>query len=630
MTVTQQLPLPPAEFVDRDPLLAWMTERFTAARRVGRTAYLALYGPAGVGVRSLVHEWYARQSEWFPDGSLRVPLGDDALVSEALGDALADVGAPRAEQPLSVAARTNRLRSLTREMRLLVVLAEVSSAAQVEPFLLNSPGSAVVAISRTHIRKLDTMGFEAKPVQPLDERFGLELFDRMLGAGWSRGARPESVARVCGGYPLAIRATAAQIASTPEWGVGDLLRDLAGRGLGALDAESQDYVRDSFDRAYERLSTAQARAYRVIVGLYPGSTVFVDAASVMLDEPAERVRELLAGLASAQLLTRVSADGFVRHDVAHWHARDRAEAGESFPRLRADVERVVRWYLEQTVRRDRALSERPRIGPLYQETAPAPVTRTAALDWLEERRGNLLAAVPLAERFQLPDVVWQLCEALWGVYHLHRHYEEWITTHRAGVEAATQLGDPRVRMRMTSQLASALLGVGDLDEAAQAFVESHRAADEAGDPVGKQSALEWLGKIATRRGEFDVAMDYYDRSWAVAASEVPEDLRPRMFALLWLQRARTAVLAGVRDKAQAAAEHAVEYFEGTDERDNLAKSLLVLAKAAGDVTAARRAAELFVADGSTRGEADALEIVVATAPEADDVARLNLLRERLG
>jgi hypothetical protein len=178
------------------------------------------------------------------------------------------------------------------------------------------------------------MGFEARSVEPLEERFGLELFERMLGARWFGEVRvaPESVARVCGGYPLAIRATAAQIASIPEWEVADLLRDLAGRGLGALDPESQEYVRDSFDRAYQRLSTMQARAYRLIVGLYPGSAVFVDAASVMLDQPADQVKELLAGLVAAQLLTRVSADGFAFHDVAHWHARDRAEAEEPFPR----------------------------------------------------------------------------------------------------------------------------------------------------------------------------------------------------------------------------------------------------------------------------------------------------------
>ncbi|GAB3453495.1 hypothetical protein [Actinophytocola sediminis] len=640
MTVMQQLPLPPGEFVDRDPLLAWMSERFDAARLAGRSAYLALYGPAGVGVRSLVHEWYARHLDGFPDGSLRVPLSDavaggggDALVAEALADVLAELGVRRDDLPSSVEARKNMLRSRTHSRRLLLVLEEVDNAAQAEHFLLNSPGSVVVVISRSRIRRLDLLGFEARPVEPLAERFGLELFDRVLGAGWHREARvaPESVARVCGGYPLAIRATAAQIASTPAWEVADLLRDLAGRGLGALDPESQEYVRDSFDRAYQRLDADQARAYRLVVGLYPGSTVFVDAASVLLDQSADTARKLLAGLVTAQLLTRVSADGFEFHDVAHWHARERAESDEPFPHQVIAVERLVRWYLAQTIRRDGVLSDRPRLGPGYAVPETVDVSREEALDWLERRRGNLRAVVALAERFQLPDVVWQLCEALWGVYHLHGHYEEWITTHRMGVEAALQLGDSRVRMRMTSQLGSALIGVGELDQAEEAFSVSHQCAVAAGDAVGAQSALEWLGKIATGKGQFDLAMDYYARSWDVAASTVPEPLRPRMFALLWLQRARTMLRAGDLDAARQAAEQAVAYFTGTAESDNLAKSLLVVARSAGGDQAAagpaRRAAALFRQDRSVRGEVEALEIVGDLAP--DEADRLRQLREEL-
>jgi len=147
--------------------------------------------------------------------------------------------------------------------------------------------------------------------------------------------------------------------------------------------------------------------------------------------------------------------------------------------------------------------------------------------------------------------------------------------------------------------------------------------------------LEWLGKVATSKGQFDVAMGHYEKSWAVAASDVPEHLRPRMFALLWLQRARTMFLAGDFHDARQTAEQAVAYFMGTGESDNLAKSLLVAARSAvacGDAAAAdlaRRAAALFRQDGSVRGEAEALEIVVDLAAEADEVDRLRQLRDEL-
>ena len=56
--------------------------------------------------------------------------------------------------------------------------------------------------------------------------------------------------------------------------------------------------------------------------------------------------------------------------------------------------------------------------------ATAEATRTEALSWLEHQRTNLVETVLLAERPELDDLAWQL----WGVLHLHGHYEDWIIT----------------------------------------------------------------------------------------------------------------------------------------------------------------------------------------------------------
>ncbi|WP_424186804.1 hypothetical protein ACOBQX_02940 [Actinokineospora sp. G85] len=636
--VLQQLPVPPAVFVDRDPILAWMGERVAAAWGAGRPAFMALHGPAGVGVRSVLRRYWVDNAGLFADGVLRVRFGEGQSVAEALADVLADFEVDRRELPASEAARQGRLLTVTHSKNVLVVLEGVESAAQVEPFLVNSPRSAVVVLSRAPIRHLLRLGFQARAVTPLEERFGLELFDRVLGVGWhvEAGVEPAALVRACGGYPLAMQATAAQIAGAPEWEVADLVRAIARRGLEALDPESQEHVRVSFEGSYLRLSPAAARAYRLVVGYHPGSTVLVDGAAAMLGVAEAEAVSALVALSDARLLERTGADTFEFHTVAHWHARDRAERDEPRAEVAAAVERVVGWYLEQAVAHDRVLSSRPRLGGLYQVAATVRPTRAQAWAWLERRRPNLRAAVTLAERFQMPELVWQLCEALWGVYHVHRHYDEWIATHRSGVEAAVQLGDARVRMRMTSQLGSALLNVADLDEAAAAFAESHRAADEAGDPVGRQSALEWSGKVAARRGRTADALAFFDQSWHVAATEAPEHERPRMFALLSLQRARVLLAATEHEQAAAAARQALAHFQDTGETDNTAKSLLVLAQAAaglGDPAAAghaRAAVDLFQEDKSASGEADALEVLLAVAPDDEVQTRLTFLRDQAG
>lgn len=618
MSELRQLHWPPEVFVDREPALRAIWERFDRAREAGRPAYVSVHGAAGVGLRSLVQKSFWDLPERFADGAIRVRLGDAVqrepeLLCEALGSVLVDVGVPASELPVSAEDRSRWLLTKTHSMSILLVLEDVVNAAQVEPFLLNSPRSAVVVISRSPILKLRQMGFTVVPVAPMDDKFGLDLFERMLGPQWcsAEDVRPETVVRACGGYPLAITTTAAQIAATPEWEVDDLLRQLSRRGLGALDPESQGFVRESFDRAYERLSPRAKRAYRLVAGLHPGLVVPLDAAAVVLDEPAD-ARSVLLELASAHLLTRVAADRFEVHDIAHWHARDALENTDGFDQQRAAAERVLGWYLAQTARHDRALSDRPRIGPAYRDLDPGP-TRSAALDWLERWRPNLRSAVFLAERFRLDDLAWQLCEALWGLYHVHGHYEDWITTHRIGVNAAERLGDTRVRMRMSSQLGAALLATGDLDQAQRQFTDSHEFARDCRDAQGRQSALEWLGKVSARRGDHAAALRWFDESWQVAEQDAAPSLRPRMFALLRLQRARVLTAMGDLDAAATEARVAADHFAETGESDNLAKSLLVLAKAdpATAAESARQASVLFRADGSLRGEAAALEVLIA-------------------
>lgn len=592
-------------------------------------------------MRSAVYKVHWDAPEQFPDGALRVRLGDAVarepeLLNAAVGDVLVELGVSPEDLPVSLEAKARWLKSRTHGLRVLLVLEEVVSAAQVEPFLVNSPGSAVVVVSRSMIRELRRFDFEFTKVAPLDEQFGVELFERILGPSWyvASGVVPATLVRACGGYPLAIQTTAAQIEWTPEWEVEDLLRNLEQRGLGALDPESQNEVKDSFDRVYRWISPQAGRAYRLVVGFHPGRLVRLPAAAEMLDVPVETARAALSELTRAHLLTQLDATTYEFHDIGHWHARERAEAEDTQDARTTAVRRVVGWHLAGAIRHDRVLSARPRIGPGYAGAAADVVGRAEALAWLEEHRSGLRDAVALAERFHLDELVWQLCEALWGLFHLHGHHDDWITTHRRGVDAAARLGRPEVLMRMSSQLGAVLLAVGDLDGAEAAFGESERAALAAGDHVGRQSALEWSGKVAARRGDTAAAMDLFGRSWQVAEVDVPAALRPRMFALLQLQCARALLAAGQQADAVPRAGAALAYFEATEEADNIAKSLAVLAKAVADrdeaIPLGRRAAELFRRDGSRRGEADIVEFLLRIDGGSEYRDRLRVVLAEIG
>jgi tetratricopeptide (TPR) repeat protein len=316
-----------------------------------------------------------------------------------------------------------------------------------------------------------------------------------------------------------------------------------------------------------------------------------------------------------------------------WHARAMASRELSEEDSVEIVRRVVEHYLDFTVARDARLSRRPRLGPRYAgtvELAGAEDRRTI-LEELETRRETLLEAVLLTEKYQLDDLTWQVCEALWGLYHLHGPYEDWRRTHEIGLRAALRLGDQRVVMRMASQLGSAYLGLREYEKADVCFERSYEAAKQVSGPegrTGEQSALEWRGKIAAKLGQGDQARQFYDKSEA-AARLAPAAEQPRMIALLELQRARLCVGLQCPDDGLRHVTKAKEYFDGTAEEDNKAKAWHVLGSALAGLKryqesedALFAALDIFGREGSKRSQIDVLETLV---PVAEQVGRKEIV-----
>ncbi|MGQ0838096.1 hypothetical protein [Actinokineospora sp.] len=645
MGVPRQVPVVPSVFVNRDAVRAAIGAEFRKADELGLPAFVALHGAGGVGVKSAVWKLYWEEPDRFPDGAVVVDLGDaehgdPAALSEALGSALVALGVPAGDLPVSVSDRQKCLLTKTSGKKLLIVLVDVPNPAQVKPFLVSAPGSAVVAVCRTPMRELFRLGFRPVPVPPLDPVFGAELFERMLGPDWCSvdGVDPAAVVRGCGGYPLAITTTAAQVAMTERWDRPELLRRLSSRGMAALDDDAQGFVRESFDRTYAGLSAGVARTYRIVLGVHPGTEFRASAAAALLGGSREQVQADLAVLVKAQMLSRVGADRYAMHDLVRWHARDCLVREEPDAAVPAAI-RGIEWYLDTAVPYDKALSGRPRSGPRYAalaaHTAETPeLARAKALAWLELERANLVDAVLLAERHEADDLAWQLCEALWGVLHLHGHYEDWETTHRAGLAAANRTGDRRAVMRMASQSGAVLLKTGKLADAAALFAESLAAAREVGDPSGVQSALEWLGKVAAAQGDPASALSYLDESQAV--SLVDSEALPRTRAIIELQRGRFLAQARRFEDAAEELTRAADYFDTTAETDNQAKTALeigLVRTALGlDATAwFRRAATGFAVDGSRRGEAAALRALCELGVEvAPNTRRLIEIYRELG
>jgi tetratricopeptide (TPR) repeat protein len=630
--VGNETPAAPSCFVNRDAVRKEIDERIALARAADKPALMFLHGPGGVGKTGAAAYWVEQHAAEFPDGVVYVKLADperQALESagEALGAALRKLGVSEADLQATTEDRAAQLRALCRDKKVLLLLDDAANAAQLAYFRPAGPGCVLLATSRW--RQLNGLSpdFFGIAVPTLDVEFAHRLVGELLAEHGKSVTADESelIVGAAKGFPIAIELIVSRLISASDRQRARLLRGIADRGWDALAKHDKLLLTAHLDMAYDQLDADAAAAYRVLAA-HPGRSFEAELAEHMVGGDPEDVADALELLCDAHLLTVDDNGRFHFHDLAHAHAR--SKAGPIPSEL---AWRIVDWYLTYTVTFDRVLSDRPRSGPLYQVESNVEVTRTAALAWLERERVNLAGAVKLAEEAGQADLAWQLCEALWGLYHLHGHYEDWIDTHQVGLVAARRCGNVEAEMRMESQLGSAHLGLGELDKALECFRNSHGLAVSIGHRQGQESALEWQGKIELRRataledielrranmqedvelrraeGQNDVelrrvhareALRCFDLAWAVA-----DDLRE--FALLRLQRCRALLVLAEFAAARDEIVPAGEYFKPTAETDNKAKCRLELGRALaglGEIDEARTAfamaERLFAEDGS--------------------------------
>jgi tetratricopeptide (TPR) repeat protein len=493
---------------------------------------------------------------------------------------------------------------------------------------------------------------------PMGDSAALELFGRVMGADRTAAEPDESraLARLSAGQPLALCVMAARLATHPRWPIRRLTAELAEehRRLRAMSLAGDVSVWAAFDTAYQALPAPQKRAYRM-TAIIPGPDFDVDLAAATLggDPGGDRsgTRDLLDALTDACLLNEVDDSRYTLHDLVRLHAQERAEANPG--ERQAALSRSVAWYLAQAVLADFTASPgRPRLNPMYDQARVSPSPHAdagAALDWLEARLPGLLAAVQAAHGAGLHRQAWQLCEALWNVFVLRKHFQQWIAAHHTGLAAARACEDPRAQARMHMQLGFALLTLHHYDEARQHFAGALELSRGNDDGMGISTALEHIGLVDLSEGSPGTAIAQFtrareilqrlgrQRSAAIATRRIGEALRdlgryddalreltrarlafaalsePYLETRTLTSLAQTLLLAGRATEAVAelttALETAARLGAGY-EQARISRHLGTAARQLGDLTAARR----YLEDAISRFEA-------AGAPDADDVRR---------
>ncbi|MFC5147051.1 ATP-binding protein [Streptomyces aureoversilis] len=507
-------------------------------------AVIAVDGMGGVGKTTFAISLARRLSPHYPDGALFAdlqahgPAGAPVMPGDVATGLLRTLGTAPEDLAVGPAEQTALLRSALAERRVVVILDDAASAAQVAPLLPGAGSSLVLVTSRRRLMGLSVRhGALRLSLEPLATDEAVLLLRRAIGhrtlptvrsgsveAASSTGSGSAdsaltAIARHCAYLPLALKITAERLAEQGLAFAASLAEEL-GRASSRLDVlaipgEAETAVRSAFAWSYRMLPAEQARAFRLLA-LHPGVVAGVGAVAALLGESTAVASRMLAELHATHLVTEVAPGRYRMHDLLREYALERAEAEESAAALGTSTERVLAWYLHTAeAAADQLLGQgrhRVPIGPPPKGCEPLRFASTAeALQWCESERVNLLACSRAAGAAG-GAMAWQLPYALWGFFFLRYHHHDQLNTGLIARRAATDDGGPLAEACAEVVLASARAG---LREHAAADGHYRRAVDRfaaAGDHMGEASVLLGYVMSCLRQGRAAEAAGHVDRA----------------------------------------------------------------------------------------------------------------------
>ncbi|WP_316524435.1 NB-ARC domain-containing protein [Kitasatospora brasiliensis] len=532
--LTQQAPpavpwqLPPelSRFADRTGEQARVLAATSEEPTAGGPLVVALSGMGGIGKTALGFQLarVLRDHGRCPDGILHLDLDDlrrDGAVelADALGELTRGLD-PDAVLPPGYADRRRRYWTASQDKRLVLVLDNARSGAEVLPLLPSSAGAIVIVTSHGRLHDLDTARAVELPLGPLVGEDATDLLcdafpDPRLAADPEAAAE---LARRCAGLPAALRVAGRWVRRYPNRELRRLIDELTV----TLDREGVPVVEAVWDAAYADLSPAAARLYRLLP-YHPGPVVTVGAAAALLGCGEADAEGALDELDEAGLLLR-RPDGRGLHDLIRGHASRRARgAGEDGPAARR---RLVRWYRRQAARADLAaagtrlvVARPPEEEPGLAEVPDVPfASRFEAMHWLEREHLALYGCVRIAYEDGLDADAVALCEPLWTHFLDHQHYADVIDAFGLGVAGADRSEDPLAAVRMRCQLARPLWEQRRYEEAAEQLGIAVNRAQLLGSTELERklraSAMEFRGKLASIRGDWAAAVPDFEAARA--------------------------------------------------------------------------------------------------------------------
>ncbi len=586
--IPAQLPPSPADFTGRAEQVA-ILDRALRDRGV-----CLITGPGGSGKSTLATHVSHRVAAEFPDGQLYVELhgmtDSPAPPENVLGRFLRALGDNSVVAPQSLDEYVSRFRTLTAHRRILFVLDDAGSAAQIRSLLPGSSTCAVLITSRK--RLVEVAGATVLELGVMQPSEALSLFESIVGVD-RVAADPMSASTVissCGFLPLAVRIAGARLVTRKHWSLADLAARLSeSRRLDELLVGDQA-VRATISLTYTSLGAAAQSALRGLgfLGL-PHFPLWVVAA--VLDVPADDAEAALDQLIDVHLVEFGSVDGvgeprFRLHDLVRLFGADESAATDLKSVRTGQLSRVASgwlWLIDQinTSVPPAAIEQKPEFRRIALGAALADRASSDPRSWFDSEYTGLALGIELAAANDLVDLSVELTAAISGANSW------WRTPMRRTSEpldvalaAARRSGNLPGEARLLAELGQLRCEQDRYAEARELLTTALARFEALGDQHGIASSLASLGSTCRDQGHLRDAAGYL--SAALAVSEKLDDIS----AIAYVQRFIGAVdlELGRYDSASTALTTALDQYRETGSRQGEAlviRTQSLLARAQG-------------------------------------------------
>ena len=523
------LPATNTVFLGREPQLAMITGFLTEKPDV--TSIVVVYGMPGVGKTELVVRAASQILDRYTAGCLFLDLHSASHrvdTHAAMDYLLRRLGLPPELIPPEPNARTAYYRQVMRDRRILLILDNPATAADVAGLIAPGGAGDILVASGRRLDALDE-SYQVE-LRPLDQHDARILFEQIAGgrAGETAGLLPDTVDQItyaCARLPLAVRIAAARLRASRFTSPAELLALLENERhrLSTLD-DGERSVAGAFMAACAALSSPLRRLF-ALLSLHPGPSFGRRVVGILAEVTEDEADRLLDSLVGTCLIHRLSPDGHVQHNLVRSVAMRWATTILQPDQRAAATDRLINGYLLTAQHADvtitpgryRRTSTLPTADAWYASfTGPADASA-----WFDAELENFVTVCELASDQDRPEACWRLAYAMRDFFFRTRRAEEWINTHTMALIAARRCDDRWAVAVTLNNLGLAYATAGQCDTADEYYGEALTLFRQLRDLYGEANSLGHLawtaylcGRQQTAAERATTALNLYERSGA--------------------------------------------------------------------------------------------------------------------